>query len=90
MPGRRIFSRRIALKQIAFIAPHTEYFGWFQLLYEVSYGIDFVTIELFFRGFLILRLPVMPDRRRFCRWRFYCGVHFGKPLLECILPSSAV
>ena len=73
------------LKQIAFIAPHTEHFGWFQLLYEVSYGIDFVTIELFFRGFLIFAfaryagpVAILPMAV------FYCSVHFGKPLLECV------
>jgi membrane protease YdiL (CAAX protease family) len=59
--------------------------GWYQLLYELAYGSDFVSIELFFRGFLILA---------FARWAgkdailpmalFYCTIHFGKPLGECI------
>lgn len=73
------------LKKIAFIIPHTDYPLVFQLLYEISYGIDFVTIELFFRGFLIfgfvryagvaVLLPMAT---------FYCSIHFGKPLFECI------
>lgn len=56
-----------------------------QLLFEISYGSDFFTIELFFRGFLVLG---------FIRWAgkdailpmaiFYCTIHFGKPLGECI------
>ncbi len=59
--------------------------GWYKLLYELSYGSDFFTIELFFRGFLVLA---------FCKWVgkdailpmaiFYCTIHFGKPLGECI------
>jgi hypothetical protein len=59
--------------------------GWHQLLYELSYGTDFLSIELFFRGFLVLA---------FSRWAgkdvilpmalFYCTIHFGKPIGECI------
>ena len=59
--------------------------GWNKLLYEISYGSDFFSIELFFRGFLVLA---------FARWAgkeailpmaiFYCTIHFGKPLGECI------
>jgi len=59
--------------------------GWYKLLYELSYGSDFFTIEVFFRGFLILA---------FAKWFgkdvilpmacFYCTIHFGKPLGECI------
>jgi hypothetical protein len=58
---------------------------WHKLLFELSYGSDFITIEFFFRGFLILA---------FVRWAgkeailpmacFYCTIHFGKPLGECI------
>jgi hypothetical protein len=54
-------------------------------LFELAYGCDFITIELFFRGFLVLA---------FCKWVgkaailpmacFYCTIHFGKPLGECI------
>jgi hypothetical protein len=70
------------LKNIAFLDDGT---WWHKLLYELSYGSDFFTIELFFRGFLILA---------FARWAghkavlpmalFYCTIHFGKPLGECI------
>jgi hypothetical protein len=55
------------------------------ILSELSYGSDFISIELFFRGFLILA---------FVKWAgndailpmacFYCVIHFGKPLAECI------
>ena len=56
-----------------------------KLLFELSYGSDFIGIELFFRGFLVLA---------FIKWAgkdavlpmacFYCTIHFGKPLGECI------
>jgi hypothetical protein len=64
----------------------TEHFTWFhKFLFELSYGTDFFSIEIFFRGFLILA---------FIKWVgndailpmacFYCTIHFGKPLGECI------
>jgi hypothetical protein len=53
--------------------------------YELAYGSDFFTIELFFRGFLVVLLTryfgtatILPMAV------FYCSIHFGKPLLECI------
>jgi CAAX prenyl protease-like protein len=56
-----------------------------KLIYELSYGLDFVSIELFFRGFLIIGLArygghyaILPMAA------FYCTIHFGKPLGECI------
>jgi hypothetical protein len=60
--------------------------SWFhKFLFELSYGTDFFGIEIFFRGFLILA---------FIKWVgmdailpmacFYCTIHFGKPLGECI------
>ncbi len=59
--------------------------GFQKILYQLSYGSDFFSIELFFRGFLVLA---------FARWAgmgailpmamFYCTIHFGKPLGECI------
>ena len=74
--------------KLKMLAPHSslnEIPGWQALLFELSYGSDFLTIELFFRGFLIIG---------FARWLgkeailpvaiFYCSIHFGKPLGECI------
>jgi len=62
--------------------PHS---WWTRILYEISYGIDFITIELFFRGFLVFAFvryvgadAILPMAV------FYCSIHFGKPLFECI------
>lgn len=58
---------------------------WYTLVYELCYGFDFVSIEFFFRGFLILSLLkicgphcIIPVA---C---FYCTIHFGKPMGEAI------
>ena len=58
---------------------------WHYIFYELCYGFDFVSIEIFFRGFLILSLLkicgphcIIPVA---C---FYCTIHFGKPLGEAI------
>ena len=70
------------------ILPYLEgdaYAGWKKIGFELSYGSDFIGIEVFFRGFLVFA---------FVRWAgkdailpmacFYCSIHFGKPLFECI------
>ncbi len=59
--------------------------GFYKLLYELSYGSDFVGIELFFRGFLILAFAKFAGRHAILPMAlFYCTIHFGKPLGECI------
>ena len=59
--------------------------GWYQLLYELSYGIDFFSIELFFRGFLVLAFAKWVGKDAILPMAlFYCTIHFGKPLGECI------
>ena len=72
------------LKSIkSFLATHDS--PWYKLLYELSYGIDFVGIELFFRGFLILAFIKWAGKDAILPMAcFYCTIHFGKPLGECI------
>src|SRR4029077_20114985 len=58
---------------------------WQKLLFELSYGSDFITIELFFRGFLILAFIKWAGKDAILPMAcFYCTIHFGKPLGECI------
>jgi len=73
------------VKQVAFIEPYVQHAWPYRLLFEMSYGLDFVTIELFFRGFLVFAFvryagpdAIVPMAA------FYCSIHFGKPLFECI------
>lgn len=59
--------------------------AWAVTLYEFFYGLDFISTELFFRGFLILGMykyfgpyvvyPMIVS---------YCVLHFGKPMTEAI------
>jgi hypothetical protein len=59
--------------------------GFYKLLYELSYGSDFIGIELFFRGFLILAFIKYAGKHAILPMAmFYCTIHFGKPLAECI------
>ena len=58
---------------------------WRYLVYELCYGFDFVSIEFFFRGFMILSLI------RICGTHaiipvavFYSTIHLGKPMGEAI------
>ncbi len=58
---------------------------WQKLLFELSYGSDFIGIELFFRGFLIIAFIKWAGKDAILPMAcFYCTIHFGKPLGECI------
>jgi hypothetical protein len=59
--------------------------GWYYVLYELIYGLDFISIEYFFRGFLVIAFirfvgpgSIMPMAT------FYVFIHFGKPMVETI------
>lgn len=54
-------------------------------LYEFCYGQEFLHIEFFFRGFLILAFVKYAGSRAILPAAvFYCFIHFGKPAGECI------
>lgn len=54
-------------------------------IYELFYGLDFVYIEFFFRGFLVIAFArfLGPVSIPFAAL-MYCTIHFGKPLGETI------
>lgn len=73
------------MENIAFIFPHTKASWPWKLGYEISYGLDFISIELFFRGFLVLGFVRFAGRDAILpAAAFYCSIHFGKPLGECV------
>src|ERR1700733_11705101 len=73
------------LKNLAFINGYAHPAWPWKLLYELSYGLDFLSIELFFRGFLVIGLARWAGPKAILLMAaFYCTVHFGKPLGECI------
>lgn len=54
-------------------------------LFELLYGLDFITIEFFFRGFLIYAfMRLVGPGAILAMACFYCFIHFGKPLGETI------
>jgi membrane protease YdiL (CAAX protease family) len=55
------------------------------LLWELAYAAQFVSLEFFYRGFLLNALrPSMGSHAIFVMTVPYCMVHFGKPLGETI------
>lgn len=73
------------LKMTGVLSSETNLIWWHKLLFELSYGSDFITTELFFRGFLILTFIKWAGKDAILPMAvFYCTIHFGKPLGECI------
>lgn len=73
------------LKVISGIYHEANLSWWHKLLFELSYGSDFISIELFFRGFLILAFIKWAGKDAILPMAcFYCTIHFGKPMGECI------
>jgi hypothetical protein len=72
------------LKDLGFLDRDQNRLGY-RLIYELSYGSDFFSIELFFRGFLVLAFAKWFGKDAILPMAcFYCTIHFGKPLGECI------
>jgi hypothetical protein len=72
--------------KMVFPLPDQAHPSWFyKLLFELSYGSDFFSIEIFFRGFLIVGFTKWVGKDAILPMAcFYCTIHFGKPLGECI------
>lgn len=57
----------------------------FYILHEVFYSMDFITIEIFFRGFLIIGMIQVCGKHCIVPAAcFYCCIHLGKPMGEAI------
>ncbi|MFY0688012.1 MAG: CPBP family intramembrane metalloprotease [Cyclobacteriaceae bacterium] len=69
----------------AFAERH-EFPKWVSLIiYEISYGLDFISVEVFFRGFLVLAfLKTVGPHVLLPMAATYCYLHFGKPIGESI------
>jgi len=73
------------VKNVAFIDGYASPVWPWKLGYELSYGLDFLSIELFFRGLLVIGLVRYAGEQAILPMAaFYCTIHFGKPLGECI------
>ena len=57
----------------------------YYILHEIFYSMDFITIEVFFRGFLIISLLQLCGKQCIVPAAcFYCCIHLGKPMGEAI------
>jgi hypothetical protein len=55
------------------------------LIYEIGYGSDFISVELFFRGFLVIGMVSIIGKKAILPMAvLYCFVHFGKPFGEAL------
>jgi hypothetical protein len=53
--------------------------------YEFAYGLDFITVELVFRGFMVIGMMTVLGRSAILPMAaVYCFLHFGKPAGEAI------
>jgi len=69
--------------------PAAEIYGWPEwvpvVIYELVYGLDFINVELLFRGFFVIGLSRYLGRNSVLLMvSMYCFLHFGKPLGECV------
>ena len=59
------------------------------LIYEICYGLDFIGVEVFFRGFLVIGFVSIIGKKALLPMVVtYSFIHFGKPMGEAI--SSVV
>jgi hypothetical protein len=69
--------------------PQGDIFGLsrFQMtaIYEFTYGLNFISLELFFRGAMVIGMVAIMGRHAVLPMAVtYCFLHFGKPVGECI------
>jgi len=73
------------MKTILPLPPDADPEWLYKLLFQLSYGSDFFSVEIFFRGFLVIGLMKWAGKDAILPMAcFYCTIHFGKPLWECI------
>jgi hypothetical protein len=53
--------------------------------YELAYGLDFITVEFLFRGFMVIAMMTVLGRGAVLTMAvLYCTLHFGKPMGEAV------
>ena len=68
-----------------FYEPPRQHFMGKMLLWEIFYALQFITLEFFFRGFLVRGLKhKLGVYSIFAMVLPYCMIHFTKPLPECL------
>ena len=60
-------------------------YGWDLVAFEVAYFLQFLAVEYFFRGFMVLGLkPALGRASILVMLAPYCMIHFHKPMLEAM------
>ncbi len=64
----------------------TPYVNWLKItIYELFYGVDFISVEVIFRGFMVVGLSRFVGKHAILPMvACYTFLHFGKPMLETI------
>jgi ABC-type tungstate transport system substrate-binding protein len=80
------FQAQYPMYQTTPVALHWPVPQWVTVvLYELTYALNFVAVEFFYRGFLVLGMASCLGRNAVvCMAVLYCFLHFGKPLPEAI------
>ncbi len=87
-----------ASTQADFLATYPKFKPWFPpgdifglnrfqmtSVYEFTYGLNFISLELFFRGALVIGMVSLMGRHAILPMAVtYCFLHFGKPVAECV------
>jgi hypothetical protein len=68
------------------IISDSEQISWlYYIIYELVYAFNFIGIEVFFRGFLVVAMIQFIGKEAILPMAcFYVAIHFGKPIGECI------
>jgi len=88
----------LASTQGDFLATYPKFKPWFPqgdifglnkmeltFIYEITYAFNFISLELFFRGALVISMVAIMGKHAVLPMAVtYCFLHFGKPLAECI------
>jgi hypothetical protein len=68
-------------RKLEYLHPDT----WKIWVYEICYGLDFTSIELFFRGFMVIAFARYVGMNAILPMAaFYLSIHYGKPMGEAI------
>jgi len=87
-----------ASTQADFLATYPKFKPWFppgdifglnrfkmSAIYEFTYALNFISLELFFRGAMVIGMVAIMGRHAVLPMAVtYCFLHFGKPVAECV------
>jgi hypothetical protein len=84
--GTESFVRQYPMYKSSAVHTYFDISEWIPVaIYELAYGLDFITVEFLFRGFLVIGMMSSLGRGAVLSMAVvYCTLHFGKPMGEAI------